>query len=107
MNEPFEIRFIPLVDASFNYYAGNDCEIYRNHKSNPMPILINGEKYYVKDLVGTDLEAVNKFLNKIKGKACLMVYVDANGKIKGCGIWKTKKALKQLEEHLNIKLDSK
>lgn len=67
-----------------------------------MPITIDGEKVPISDLKGTDLYCVHQFLNKVKGKAALMVYVDDEGQIQGAGVWRTKKALKQLEDHLNI-----
>ena len=56
------------------------------------------------ELEGTDVEAVHRFLNRVKGKAGLLVYVDSNGEVSGVGVWRTKRAMTQLENHLNVKL---
>ena len=72
-----------------------------------MPIEIDGLRIPMKDIEGTDLHSVHLFLNKVKGKAALMVYINSDNEIEGIGVWRTAKALYKLEDHLNVRLKKK
>lgn len=53
-------------------------------------------------LKGTDIKAIHDFMLKSKSKAAVMIYVDEDDEIQTCGVWKTKKAQKILQENAYI-----
>ncbi len=67
-----------------------------------MPIEIDGERVSLHDLKGTDLHCVNTFANKIKSKCAIMIYLDENNEIQVTGVWKTKKALHEFQERVDL-----
>lgn len=71
-----------------------------------MPIIIDGKKYLMSELEGTDIKAIHDFMTKSKSNAAFMVYVDDDGNIQSCGTYKTKKALNLMQEKCSILVDN-
>lgn len=67
-----------------------------------MPIIIDGVKYMMSELEGTDIKAIHDFMNKSKSKCAIMFYVDDEGEIQTVGTWKTKKARDIMDNQLIV-----
>ncbi len=67
-----------------------------------MPIEIDGVKVPMSEIKDTDIHFVHTFMNKAKAKAAVMVYVDGEGNVNTCGVWRTKKGLDILDEKVRI-----
>ena len=72
-----------------------------------MPITIDGKKYMMSELNGTDIKAIHDFMLKSKSKAAIMIYVDEDGSIQSCGVWKTVKSKNILQRKVFIDIINK
>lgn len=66
-----------------------------------MPIEIDGKKYSVKDIEGTDLDVLRCFLRDNKLDAGMFVYVDQDGEIEYQMLHTNKRGKQQLEWLMN------